>query len=131
MDETLCEFILPVGTAVENARTTSLNELGDYELGKLCSSDGGHLQEGLPSQLAAYVCVLKLLELIGKSYNSIYGDTNRITPDWVMDKNIPGANGTPVGSDDYNCGIAQKCAIMAVKHPYKITQMIDLGIVDE
>lgn len=124
MDETLCEFIFPVGTAVQNARTTSLNDLGDY--GKLCSSDGGHLQEGLPSQLAAYTCIIELLRLLGYGNKSIYGENTRVTSGWSSGKNIPGPNGSPVGSTDENCAIAQKCAIMAIKHPYVITDMTDI-----
>ena len=126
LDETLCDFIFPVGTAVQNARTTSLNDLGDY--GKLCSSDGGHLQEGLPSQLAAYTCIVELLRLSGYGINSIYGENTRVTTEWVQGKNIPGPNGSPVGSTDENCAIAQRCVIMAIKHPYKITDMTDINV---
>lgn len=126
MNETLCEFIFPVGTAVQNARTTSLNNLGDY--GKLCSSDGGHLQEGLPCQLASYVCVLTILSLCGYGNKSVYGDPIRVNANWVSGKNIPGPNGNPTGSTDANCAIAQKCVIMAMKNPYVITDMTNLKI---
>lgn len=126
LDETLCDFIFPVGTAVQNARTTSLNDLGDY--GKLYSSDGVHLQEGLPSQLAAYTCIVELLRLSGYGINSIYGENTRVTTEWVQGKNIPGPNGSPVGSTDENCAIAQRCVIMAIKHPYKITDMTDINV---
>jgi len=124
MNETLCEFLFPVGTAVQNARTTSLNDLGDY--GKLCSSDGGHLQEGLPCQLAAYSCIIELLNIIGYGNKSIYGETTRVTSEWTSGKSIPGPNGSPVGSTDANCAIAEKCAIMAHKNPYRLTDMTDI-----
>lgn len=124
LNETLCDFILPVGTAVQNARTTNLNEIGDY--GKLCSSDGGHLQEGLPSQLAAYTCILSILKITGYEFKSIYGENTRVTVDWTSNKNIPGPNGSAVGSTDENCIIAQKCAIMAIKNPYNITDCSNL-----
>lgn len=119
--ETLCEAVIPVGTAVQNARNTSLRDVGEY--GLLCSPDGAHLQEGLPCQLAAYVVCLTILELCGFSNKSIYGDTTRATAEWIADKNIPGRNGKSVGITDENCRLAQICAIMAHKYPFQITDV--------
>lgn len=119
LERTPCDFVIPVGTAVQNARRTSLNSLGDY--GKLCSSDGGHLQEGLPCQLAAYTVCCSLLKLCGFDYRNVYGEPTLVTSSWTSTKNIPGPNGSPVGSTSANCEIAQTCVIEAINNPYKIS----------
>jgi hypothetical protein len=120
INETLCDFILPVGTAVQNARTTSLDSVGDY--GKLCAADGGHLQEGLPVQLAGYTCVLTLLQTLG-IMKSVIGEQTIVDEAWRVTRATPSPNGTATGSNKENCLIAQKCAVMAVKKPYEITDM--------
>lgn len=120
LDETLCEAVIPVATAVQNARTTSLNSVGDY--GKL-SYEGVHLQEGLPCQLAAYAVCLSILKLCGYEDRSIFGDTTRATADWLSDKSMPGPNGSSVGVTDENVLLAQMSAIMAQKHPFELTDI--------
>ena len=132
LNETACEFVVPVGTAIQNARTIpDIKALGDYAnieentsgLGYL-NADGVHLQEGLPCQIAAYTFVLSILEQYGglEAY-SILGDSIRVTPEWLEGKNIPGINGEPIGSDDNNCNIGQQSAIEAFNNPYEITDM--------
>jgi hypothetical protein len=132
LDETVCEFVVPVGTAIQNARTIlDIKALGDYAnieentsgLGYL-NFDGIHLQEGLPCQIAAYSFVLSILEQYGglDAY-SIIGESTRVTPEWVEGKEIPGANGTPVGSDDTNSLIGQRSAMEAFHKPFVITDM--------
>ena len=138
LEETILEAVVPVGTAIQNVRTIpSLKILGDYAnnvnnssgLGYLTANDGVHLQEGLPCQIGAYTFVLKLLELYGFNEYSIIGETTRVTESWTANKAIPGPHGNCIGSDDKNCIIAQKCAIMAVKNPYQVTDMVGMGIV--
>ena len=123
LNETLCDAVIPVGTAVQNARTTSLKNLGDY--GNLCE-DGVHLQDGLPRQIAAYTVCMTLLDLCGFSDRSVYGDTNRVTEEWLDGKNVQQRQGDAIGSNDANCQIAQKCVVMAHKHPYQITDISQL-----
>lgn len=118
--ETLCEAVIPVMTAVQNARTTSLNDIGDY--GKL-TYEGVHLQEGLPCQLAAYSVCLSILALCGFSDKSIFGDTTRATAEWLSGKSMPGPNGQSTGVTDDNCRLAQMSAIMAQKNPYELTDI--------
>ena len=129
--ETIFENIIPVGTAIQNARTiASIKALGDYAseasntsgLGYL-TYDGIHLQEGLPCQIAAYTWVLSLLDIYGLKEHSINGESTRVDSSWTTGKGIPGPHGSPVGSTDANCMIAQKCAIMAIKNPYEVTDM--------
>lgn len=134
LNETLCEFVIPWGTAIQNARTLpEICALGRYAntdvfpsntsgLGYL-TYDGVHLQEGLPCLIAAYTVILSLLSICGENYNSIIGDDTVPTSTWISNKSIPGANGSPVGATIENTRIAQKCAIMAFKKPYAITDM--------
>lgn len=135
MTETICEAVVPVGTAIQNARTIpALKVLGDYASnplntsgkGYLTCKDGVHLQEGLPCQIAAYTFVQVLLDVYGIKENSIIGETTRVTSEWARGKSIPGPNGDYIGSTDENCRIAQECAIMAVKNPYEVTGMNDI-----
>lgn len=132
MNETACEFIVPVSTAIQNARSIdAIKVLGDYaknplntsEYGYLTCKDGVHLQEGLPCQIAAYTFVLSLLELYGLDQYSIIGETTRVTAEWATGKSISGPHGDYIGSTDENCRIAQECAVMAVKNPYEVTDM--------
>lgn len=129
---TACEYIVPVSTAIENARSVpAIKALGDYANnennptgnGYLNYLDGVHLQEGLPCQIAAYTFVLAFLELYAFREFSINGETTRVTSAWTSGKNIPSPHGSPIGSTDANCLIAQKCAIMAMKRPFEITDM--------
>lgn len=132
LQNTVCEYVVPVGTAIQNARSISaLKALGDYANnqnntsgnGYLNYLDGVHLQEGLPCQIAAYTFILAILDIYGFKEYSINGETTRVTSDWTLGKNIPSPHGSPIGSTDANCLIAQKCAIMAIKHPYEVTDM--------
>lgn len=132
LEETICEYVVPVGTAIQNARSiTRIKTLGDYatnlhntsKMGYLTANDGVHLQEGLPCQIAAYTFVLSLLDLYGLDQYSILGETTRVTSEWARGKSIPGPHGSYIGSTDENCRIAQECAIMAIKNPYEVTDM--------
>lgn len=132
LEETVCETVVPIGTAIQNARSiAAIKALGDYAnnplntsgLGYLTPNDGVHLQEGLPCQIAAYTFVLSLLELYGLGQYSIIGETTRVTAEWASDKSIPGPHGPYISSTDENCFIAQECAIMAMKHPFEVTDM--------
>lgn len=81
------------------------------------------VQEGLPCQIAAYTFILAILDIYGFKEYSINGETTRVTSDWTQGKNIPSPHGDPVGSTDANCLLAQKCAIMAIKNPFEVTDM--------
>lgn len=134
LDETLCEFVLPWGTAIQNARSiNSIALLGDYAESSYNNSgkgyltfDGVHLQEGLPCEIAAYTCLLVLLSLTGDDYHSVLGDDTTPNSAWLQGKNIPGANGQPVGDNLDKVRIAQKCAVMAIKKPFEVTEMTGL-----
>lgn len=130
-DETVCEFIIPVSTAIQNARTIPfIKEIGSYAnnggngVGYL-EYEGVHLQEGLPCQIAAYTFVLSLLGLYG-FVESINGESTIVDSEWENGRNIPAPHGEPVGSNETNILIAQKCAIMAYRHPFVTTDMNEI-----
>ena len=132
LNETGCEFMIPVGTALQNARTIpAIKALGEYANMPANTSgcgyldhDGIHLQEGLPCQIAAYTCVLSILEQFGAlDAYSIEDDNIIVTPEWLDRKHVPGMNGDPVGSNDANRIIGQRCAREAFNNPYQVTDM--------
>ena len=112
------EVVFPYGTAIQNARGTSLDSLGTF--GHL-TYDGTHLAEGIPCLVAAYANFLEIVKQSGNDYRSIFGEQTRTNSTWISGQNIPGQHGSPVGVTDANCLIAQKCAIMASKFPMEVS----------
>ena len=118
---TPCSFVIPVGTALRNARANAtLDALGDD--GHL-TCDNGHLQEGLPVLLASYTTALKLLEVCGFGEIGIMGDLTTPTQELINQWHIPGQNGTCVETTGPLRALAQKCAEAAVKFPREIVQV--------
>lgn len=119
LNSTLIDFVVPTGTATENARTTSLDELGIH-----LTNDGTHLQDGVPCLVEAYCFVLSILNVYGFGNKSINGS-----------KFIPGAtiqpNGSVIGVTSGNIVLAQKCAIFAFKNPFVITDIDNLDLETE
>ncbi len=118
LDSTPIDFVIPCGTAIENARGTSLNDIGDY--GGL-TNDGAHLQTGLPCLVGSYVTALSILKLIGIEHHGILGEQTRPTIEWSSKHITTATNGTSVGITEENCVIAQKCAIGALKKPFEVS----------
>jgi hypothetical protein len=124
-DETAISEIIPTGTAVQNARTTSLDSLGTE--GHMCEDTSSHLQNGMPCLPPAYVMFAKVCEWLGKPYTGIMGSQILPTQAWTDAQNIPGKDGTAQGATAANRLIAAKCAIMALKKPFEITDCADLA----
>lgn len=133
-DETMCDFVIPAGTAIQNARTIeSIEALGAYSTvsantsgkGYLCYSDGVHLQEGLGCHISALTTICKLLEMSGYDYESVIGEGTLITSSLISQINVPGPHGgsSPIGETDSNVRIGEMCAVMACKNPYEVTDM--------
>lgn len=116
----IVSFVIPSGTAIENARNTSLNSIGDRP-GGLSADELGHLQEGLPVLIANYVTAAKLLEVTQGGIDKIMGCTLFPTAAWVAGHNIPGQNGTSTGVTAANILLGQRCAVQAVKKPYEVS----------
>jgi hypothetical protein len=124
LNTTPIDFVIPCGTAVENARGTTLNSLGDYESHGL-TNDGAHLQTGLPVLLTSYVAALSILKLAGIETHGIMGEQTRPTATWLSSHSTPSGNGASIGVTEENCIIAQKCAIFAMKKPLEISSIVE------
>lgn len=119
MKNTICEDIIPVGIAIYNALSTSLDNLGDS--GHL-SPDGTHAQEGLPCLMQSLVALLWLLKQVGINNESIYNCKARMTTDIYNSLNVPGTNlgsGVITGTDDENI-LSQEVAIKSFKEGKKL-----------
>lgn len=124
IDETLIDIVFPSATGMQNARTTSLQTLGDA--GNLMHTSN-HAQEGIPCYCLALPNVLVILDLCGYGFNGIYGDKNIPTSSWITTRAIPNQNGTSVGATEANCKLAQIAGIFGYKKPYDITNLKELG----
>lgn len=115
------DYIIPCGTAIQNARQTTVDQYGDF--GHL-SYDGNHLQEGLPCLIEAYVTAQFLFNL--KEYDvSIENSTLRITQQWVNEKRIPGKHGPVIEGTDDDYVICKKSALLALDNPFNIVNPMD------
>ena len=114
--DTGIDLLLPCGTAIQNARTTPLDSLGDF--GHLF--DHLHLQDGIPCLIEAYAATATLLARYGLS-DRVWTDTTWIDQQWLLMKNIQEINGTPVGMSEENRAVAKLCAIKAIENPLSIT----------
>lgn len=106
------DFVIPVATAIENLRASSLNASPvEYAF----SRDKHHLGYGL----ARYVASATYFQsLFGKRYGtSVYGSSCRhaLTQDEVSD--YPNEN---IAVDNTNAGIAQMCALIACNDMWEI-----------
>ncbi|MBP5771472.1 MAG: DUF4886 domain-containing protein [Bacteroidaceae bacterium] len=104
------DLIIPVGTAIQNARNTSLNSESQL------TRDGWHLDYGIGRYIAACTWVEAL-------FAPVYGFSvigNLAMP--VMGEFPPTRyNPTPVTEE--NRSIAQHCAVAAVANPFGITRI--------
>lgn len=111
--------VIPNATAIENARKTSLGVLGDKND---MTSDGTHLQDGMPCLVANYCSFLRLLPYMGLGQPNL----NQVllpTASWVAAQSVPGADGHSVGATKENWSLAVRCAQMAVQNPLTITNI--------
>lgn len=110
-------FMIPSGTAIENARHTRLDsEVGDA-LHLAYDATPGHLQEGLPVYIANLSTASKLCEIITGTPGAIIGDPTIPDASYIATHNIPGQNGTPTGVNASNITLGQRCALLAIKSP--------------
>lgn len=126
-DNTSIKKIIPSGTAIENARQSSLASLGEYisadgkTKGQL-TFDGDHLQPGLPMLVASYAIAQYILDLYGVDL-SIKDSKFKVSVDDVSTLNIPTRTKGKVQTiteEDY--AIAKQCALNAIVNPYKTTK---------
>lgn len=125
IQNSLADFIMPYGTAVQNLRNVYDSSWGGQA--DLLGDDNVHMQEGLPCLTAAYCYTIKILELVGLPL-SIIGNKLEPTKEWVEEYALgPNYYKDDVMSvDDSNRFIAQACAIQAIKNPYTITDISEI-----
>lgn len=119
----LCEdygidFVIPYGTAVQNLRSTSLNN--EYDL----TRDGQHCALGL-CQYTAACCYYEAL-IAPRSGISVWGNAARYT---VKDDASTGYPSWDV--TDENAAIGQAAAIWAVKNPYTLTALVPINVLQQ
>ena len=117
LDKTVVDFILPYGIAIQNARHTVLDSYANH-----LTYEGTHLNEGIATLTAGYVIAECLADRLGLQ-KSILGDPLRPTSTWQTEQNIPQPHGSVLGITDDNCLLGQRCALMAIKNPYEITDL--------
>lgn len=116
-NDTAIQRFLYSGTAIQNARQTSLSQIGN----NLTSVDNLHLNGGLPRLIAAYGNVMSLKDCFNLK-KSVFGSTIRPTEQWLSSKNINNMYGS-IGVTEQNVLLAQKCALMAYKFPFQISNI--------
>ena len=126
MNETGMSVLFCYGTAIQNLRTTDINERGD---GGGFTADGSHLQEGIGCLCASYCMVVKMLEIVGYNSKTIIGNTIRPNRQWINERNVPEKNYGESGKDgvigitERNCLLAQIAAIQACKSPFLVSNI--------
>ena len=112
------EYIIPCGTAIQNARQTIVDKHGDF--GHL-SYDGDHLQEGLPCLIEAYVTAQFVFNLYGINA-SVSTCTIETTQRWVDSKRVPGKHGSAINGTIEEYAICKRCALSAIEYPFEIQE---------
>lgn len=102
-------LLIPYGTAIENLRRTALNN--DYDL----TRDGTHLAYGLGRYTAA-CCYFEAL-IAPFTGTTVAGNPYR------YDASHDDTKYPAVSVDDSNADAAQRAAIQAVKHPFRLTKI--------
>lgn len=116
LDEEAVGFLLPCGTAIQNARKTSLASFGYW--GQL-TYDGRHLQEGIPCLVDAYTAAESILKILSID-SSIEKSTIRVTQKWVYSINALGRHGFVLEGSDSDYELAKYCALQAIDYPYEL-----------
>ena len=116
-DNEIVDFIIPCGTAIQNARHTYLDCVGNY--GHL-TYDGTHLQEGLPCLIEAYTAAQSLFSFFNLDL-SIAQSNLVITQEMVESKKIPGQHGSVIVGSVEDYVLCKECAMAAFANPYHIT----------
>lgn len=110
------EGVIPCGTAIESARRSPLDSLGDF--GHL-SYDGRHLQEGLPCLIESFVCSQFIMSSLIHQGDIYYSRIN-VSDSWIKRVAIPKPDGVVCGISPENSAVAKRIARNAVNHPYII-----------
>ena len=110
----IVDYVIPCGTAIQNAKNTYLDKLGNF--GNL-SYEGKHLQEGIPCWIEAYTAAKFLIDQYRLSEKSDQVHM-KVTQKWVIDKNIPGRHGVVIDGRDTDYRLSMLCALKAINNPF-------------
>ena len=119
LDEGIVSYLVPCGTAIQNARHSRLDDYGDF--GHL-TYDGRHLQEGIPCVVDAYAATEALLRILGME-SSIENSYLRVTNSWVSVINVLGRHGAVIEGSEDDYFLAKRCALLAMDHPYELSEI--------
>lgn len=114
-EEMPINIFFPCGTAIQYARHSSITNCGNF--GSF-TSDGSHLQDGLPRLIESYVVAGVLLKHLNLPPDLILKDNTAITDAWIAEHGIPQRHGRVVGMSVWNCSIARECALRAIRNPF-------------
>ena len=103
------DILIPVGTAIQNARNTTLNTIGQL------TNDGWHLNNGVPRYIAACAVVQTL-------FAPVYGinisdDRSEIQLPADSDTEYP-----PIPVTEENRTLCHQCVKDAITNPFKVMQ---------
>jgi hypothetical protein len=119
MERTATSVLFPYGTAIQNARTSSLSDIGEGSAKNLMY-DNAHLQSGIGELTACYTNALVIINEVYKEKSSLVG--NKI--DVLFDDSI--IKYDVLGMTENNRFLAQASAINAVKNPYELTDISEI-----
>ena len=122
LNETELNFVIPAGTAIQNARHTELDALGNF--GHL-SYDGRHLQDGLPCLIEALTVAQTLADYIGEDA-PVEGVNLEVTDSWASNTAvIPQFAGPVIGMSASQVALGKKCVKAAIENPLSVTLVAD------
>jgi hypothetical protein len=122
-DETLVKFVIPAGTAIQNARHTQLDSVGTF--GHL-TVDGRHMQDGLPCLIEGLTVAQTLanfLDLEAPAEDVVLP----VTENWLNSNNVPQLARPVVGMSESEVQLGKECMKAAIQNPFEITQVGDGG----
>lgn len=112
------DVMFPGGTAVQNARQTYLDTLGTF--GHM-SSDGLHLQDGLPCLIEAYTIAQQLIRFYHLPVN-INNSNLRPTQQWAEASNTPQMHGSVIEGSDADYALCKSLALRAINYPFSLAK---------
>ncbi len=115
-EETSIQLLIPAGTAIQNARYTSLDRLG--KTGHLVH-DGFHLQEGIPALIEGLVTTQVILKHFGVDVD-VEKSRLKITPEWREERRTPQPHGEPEEATDEEYILARRSAKWALESPWQL-----------
>lgn len=117
LKETQVSLLIPASTAIQNARHTELDRLGDTHH---LVNDGFHIQEGIPSLIEGLVAAKAFLSHYGVDVD-VCKSKLTITPEWREERNTPQPHGEPEEATAEEYALARQCAAWALQSPWQIT----------